>query len=201
MVKKHNDNEDEIQEEIQMTDDHTDTTDPELSDMEDAEENKLKTLRTKLKEADDKYRDVLEELQRNRADFLNAKRRLKEERVRDKDRTVIAHVEKLLPIYDSFFLAQLDKDTWEKADEKWRQGIEGIFSQLKNVFQSYNVEVFDPSGQLFDATKHDALAMVPVTDTALDHQILSVIQLGAELKRGDTTELIRPARVTVGELG
>ncbi len=200
MVKKQNENEDEILDDIEMTAEHTDTTDPELSDIEEAEENKLKTLRNKLKEAEDKNRDLMEELQRGRADFLNAKRRLEEERLRDKDRTTIAHVEKLLPIYDSFYLAQLDRDAWAKADDKWRLGFEGIYSQIKNLLSSYQVEVFDPSGQTFDPLRHEALAVIPVTDAAHNNQILSVIQLGAELKRGDTTELIRPARVTVGEL-
>jgi len=200
MVQKHNDNDDEMGDEIELTDDHTDTTDPELSDIEDAEENKLKALRSKLKDAEDKNRDLMEELQRNRADFLNAKRRLEEERLRDRDRTIISHVEKLLPIYDSFYLSQLDKEAWAKADDKWRQGIEGIYSHVKNLLAAYQVEIFDPSGLPFDAARHEALAMVPVTDPAADHQILSVIQLGAERKRGDATELIRPARVTVGEL-
>lgn len=200
MVKKQHEHDDEMEDEIEITDDHTDTIDPELSDIEDAEENKLKTLRNKLKEAEEKNRDIMEELQRNRADFLNAKRRLEEERLRDKDRTTISHIEKLLPIYDSFYLAMLDEETWSKADEKWRKGIEGIYSQIKNLLSGYQVEIFDPTGEPFDATKHEALAMVPVTDPTADHQVLSVIQLGAELKRGETTELIRPARVTVGEL-
>lgn len=199
MVKKQNENDYEIQDDIEMTDDYTDTTDPELSDIEDAEANKLKTLRTKLKEAEDKNRDLMEELQRSKADFLNGKRRLEEERLRDKARMTISHVDKLLPLCDSFYLAMLDRETWAKADEKWRKGVEGILSQLTSVLTGYGVMSFDPTGAQFDHNRHEALAQVPVTSEAENNQIMSVIQLGYEIEIGGNKELIRPARVTVGE--
>ncbi len=192
---------DEVQDDLEFTED-TDTTeasDPELSDIEDAEDNKLKTLKTKLKESEEKNRDLLEELQRSRADFLNGKRRLEDERARDKTRLTISHVEKLLPLCDSFYLAMLDKETWAKADEKWRKGVEGIASQLTSVMQSYKVTAFDPTGESFDHNRHEALAQVPVTDASHNNRVISVIQLGYEIEVDGNKELIRPARVTVGE--
>lgn len=192
---------DEVQDDLEFTEDTDtiETTDPELSEIEDAEENKLKTLKTKLQESEEKNRNLLEELQRSKADFLNGKRRLEEERVRDKGRSAISHVEKLLPLCDSFYLAMLDKETWAKADEKWRKGVEGILSQLNSVLASYRVTMFDPTGETFDHNRHEALAQVPVTDVAEDNQVLSVIQQGYEIDVDGNKELIRPARVTVGE--
>ena len=192
---------DEVQDELEITND-TDTTEvsePELSEIENEEENKLKTLKTKLKESEEKNRDLLEELQRSRADFLNGKRRLEDERARDKTRLTISHVDKLLPLCDSFYLAMLDKETWAKADEKWRKGVEGIASQLTSVMQSYKVTAFDPTGESFDHNRHEALAQVPVTDESHNNRVISVIQLGYEIEVDGNKELIRPARVTVGE--
>ena len=192
---------DEVQDDLEFTPD-TDTPDreePELSEIENDEDNKLKTLKTKLKESEDKNRDLLEELQRSKADFLNGKRRLEEERVRDKARMTISHVEKLLPMCDSFYLAMLDRETWAKADEKWRKGVEGILSQLTSVLTGYGVTSFDPTGTQFDHNRHEALVQIPVTDETQNNQVISVIQLGYEITINGTKELIRPARVTVGE--
>ncbi len=192
---------DKVQDELEITTDteHTDQSDPELFEIENDEDNKLKTLKTKLKDSEEKNRNLLEELQRSKADFLNGKRRLEEDRLRDKARLTISHVEKLLPMCDSFYLAMLDRETWEKADEKWRKGVEGIHTQLTSVLTSYGVTSFDPTGTQFDHNRHEALAQVPVTDEAQNNQVISVIQLGYEMEVNGTKELIRPARVTVGE--
>ena len=180
--------------------DMTDTTDIELDESEATDANKIKKLRTEVKEADAKYRDLHEELQRNKADFLNARKRLEEERVRERERAAITHIERLLPLCDSFFLAMQDTAALEASDPKWRRGIEGTYAQLKGIMDSYGITAYDPTGADFDPTRHEALSMVTVADTALNNKVISVIQQGYEQKRGDHTELIRPARVTVGEL-
>lgn len=192
---------DEVQEDFEITNDMTDidTTDPELIDIEDAEENKLKALRTKLKEAEEKTRNLHEELQRTKADFLNGKRRLEEERLRDRARAAISHIERLLPLCDSFYLATRDETQLAALNTKWRQGIEGTYSLLRGIISSYGITSYDPTGEQFDPNRHEALSMISVTDKEQDNRIISVIQQGYEQTQGDTTEIIRPARVTVGE--
>lgn len=197
-----NNNEDEVQDDIEITNDDTDTDtiDSELAEDELTDANKIKKLRDQLKEADAKYRDLHEELQRNKADFLNARKRLEDERLRDRERVAFNHIEKLLPLCDSFHLAMLDTKTLDTIDPKWRRGIEGIYSQMKGLMESYGVTAYDPTGMEFDPMRHEALSMIRVTDESQNHKIISVIQQGYEQKRGDTTEIIRPARVTVGEI-
>ena len=194
--KEHNPNQDDIE----ITNESSEILEPELEDVENTANQKIKILRDKLKETEAKLMDLREELQRSKADFLNAKRRLEEERLQDRKRTINKHIEKLLPICDSFYLAMLDKETWAKADEKWRQGIEGIYSQLMSLLNSYQVSPYDPTGEVFDHNRHEALAMVPVTEPKQNNHVLSVIQLGYEIINSDHTDIIRPARVTVGEL-
>jgi len=196
-------NNDEVQDDIEITNDDTDTTehiDTELIDDEATDANKIKQLRAEVKEADAKYRDLHEELQRTKADFLNARKRLEDERVRDRERVAFSHIEKLLPLCDSFHLAMMDTKTLDTIDPKWRKGIEGIYSQMKSLLESYGVTAYDPTGQEFDPIRHEALSMIKVTDETQNHKVITVIQQGYEQKRGDTTEIIRPARVTVGEI-
>ena len=193
---------DSVQDDIEITNDTTDTTDidTELEDAEATDANKIKTLRDKLKEADAKNRDLHEEVQRNKADFLNARRRLDEDRLRDRERVAFSHIEKLLPLCDSFHLAMMDTKTLDTIDPKWRRGVEGIYSQMKGLLESYGVTAYDPTGLEFDPNRHEALSMISVTDAAQNNKVITVIQQGYEQKRGDTTEIIRPARVTVGDV-
>ena len=197
-----NNNDDTVQDDIEITNDDTDTTeiDTELEDVEATDANKIKQLREKVKEAESKNRDLHEELQRSKADFLNARKRLEDERLRDRERVAISHIEKLLPLCDSFHLAMMNTTVLETVDPKWRQGIEGIYSQMKGLMESYGVTAYDPTGQEFDPTRHEALSMIAVADAAQNNKVITVIQQGYEQKRGDATEIIRPARVTVGEI-
>jgi molecular chaperone GrpE len=189
-----------IQPDESLTYDSPDTTDTELSDDEATAEQKLKALRTKLQEATEKNRELHEELQRTKADFLNARKRLEEDRLESRERDIVRHIEKLLPLADSFYLAMLDKAAWEKSDERWRKGIEGIHNQLQGILRGYGVSSFDPTGTTFDPIRHEAMSMISIADESQHNQVISVMQLGYIRTQGDTEEIIRPARVTVGEL-
>ena len=180
--------------------DTADVNDIELDESEATDANKIKTLRGKLLVAEARNRDLLEDSQRTKADFLNARRRLEEERLRDKERAAVTHIERLLPLCDSFFLAMQDKTALEASDPKWRRGIEGTYAQLKGIMDSYGIIAHDPTGEDFDPLKHEALSMIKVANPEENNKIITVIQQGYEQKRGDASELIRPARVTVGEM-
>ncbi len=197
MVNKNNDS--EIQDDSEITYDEQDTTDTELAEDERTAEQKLKDLRKKVADAEEAKRELHEELQRTKADFLNARKRLEDERLLDRKRALIGHIEKLLPLADSFYLARYDKEAWEKGDEKWRKGVEGIHQQLLGILNSYGVRSYDPTGSEFDPQKHEALSSVSVKNKEEHHRVLTVMQLGYELFDNDTTTIIRPARVTVGE--
>lgn len=173
--------------------------DIELADEEVTGANKLKQLRQKLQTSTEEKRQVMEDAAREKADFLNARRRLEGERALDRIRYTKKHIEALLPLADSFEMARSNKEAWEKADEGWRKGIEGIQTQLMKLIESYGVHVIDPIGVAFDPYKHEAIGMTPVTDKKLDHTVTNVLQKGYEIKVGDDMEVIRPARVTTGE--
>ncbi len=189
------------QEEIEITTDNTEPEfqDPDLTSVEENDKDIISSLKTKLKNSESEKRQILEDSQRLKADYLNARRRLDEDRERDKVRSIISHLDRLIPVYDSFEMAMANKTTWEKADENWRKGVEGIYAQLLTILTDYRVTTLNPLQETFDPKKHEALSTMPVTDTKDHDKVITVIQKGYELRNNDgTTELIRPARVIIG---
>lgn len=186
------------QDDVNITTEDLEITEPELEEVEEKQDSFNNTLRDKLKVCEAEKREILEESQRAKADFLNARKRLEEDRRRDKERVTIKHIEELIPLCDSFHMAMSNKDVWEKADANWRKGIEGINSQLQRILTNNRVSVIDPIGAEFDPYQHEALSTVPVEEDQ-NHKVVTVIQQGYVLKKeDDTTELIRPARVIIG---
>jgi len=105
----------------------------------------------------------------------------------------------MLPLCDSFQMAMSDKEAWEKADDNWRKGIEGIYSQLQSLLTTYSVKAIDAAGEKFDPRRHESLSTVPVTDEKDIDSVMQVIQTGYEVVKSDgEAELIRPARVIIG---
>lgn len=192
-----NENENEELEEI--TDENIETDELEIDEIEEQTAAKLKKMRDKLARCDEEKKQALDDLQRAKAEFLNARKRLEDERIRDRVRYKIAHTEELLPLCDSFQMAMSNVEVWEKADKAWRMGIEGINTQLMQILSSYGVKALDPTGESFDPYKHEAIGTEGVQDKEQDHKVLKVIQRGYEMTNGDKTEIIRPARVIIGE--
>ena len=179
-----------------------DTVSSDDIDLEDAEMqagDKIKKLRDKLKQCEADKLTNLEELQRAKADFLNARKRIKEDRIKDKKRTSVHFIEELLPLCDSFHMAMSNTEAWNNIDEVWRKGVESIFNQLQAVLQSHQVKTIDPTGEQFDPNLHDAMGNVPVDNEAQHHKVVSVVQPGYMMGDHGTTHIIRPARVMVGE--
>lgn len=195
MVNKYDTNDDEFE----VTDqEHHDAETLELEDEEEQGSDKLKQLRHKLQKNDEEKRHLLETMQRERADFLNARKRLEGERAQDRLRQTKRHVEALLPLCDSFEMAMRDK-AWEKADASWRKGIEGIHGQLNRLMESYGVKPIGTVGEAFNPHTHEAIGTAEVNEKKEHDTVVAVLQTGYEITQDGTTEVIRPARVTIGD--
>lgn len=192
-------NKNDFDENIIITND--DRSECDEHDPEKDEENataKFKKIREKLKLCEKEKMKILEDSQRARADFLNARRRIEEDRCRDQLRHKKKFIEDILPLCDSFEMAKGDKDAWDKIDKTWRAGIEGIYTQLSRLLESYDVRAIDPIGQEFDPQHHDAIGTAEVDDKEKCNKIVQVAQKGYEISFDGKTDLIRPARVTIG---
>lgn len=164
----------------------------EETELVEQEENALqaiKKIKQKLKECEKEKSQNLEDLQRAKADFLNSKKRLEQFSERQIERTTNDHIEKLLPLCDSFQMAMSNKKVWESVDQTWRTGIESIYGQLQALLKQYNVEVINPLGKKFDPVLHEAMSSTEPEA----NKVTEVLQYGYS-RNG---ELIRPAKVVL----
>ena len=160
---------------------------------EKKDKQKLKDLRSELKQAKAEAREHLTALQRARADYVNLKRELDEVKDVTKRKTTEKVLGDFLPVLDSFDMAMGNKQAWEAVDKNWRVGVEYIYSQLKTALENHGVEAIDQVGVDFDPMLHEPMETKETDDGSLDHKIERVIQKGYRM--GD--RVMRPARVVV----
>lgn len=173
-------------------------TDDSLDDSVIAEEHQgdtIKKLREKLKVAQAEAKQYLDGWQREKADFINIRRRddeTKSEFLKFAKEEIVSDI---LPVLDSFELATANKASWEGAPAEWRKGMESIFNQLQNTLERHGVKKIYPLGHAFDPKLHEAVSTALVNEKGEDHTVVQVLQTGYELGG----KVIRPARVIVGE--
>jgi molecular chaperone GrpE len=139
---------------------------------------------------------LIEMLQRERADFQNYRRRLESERAGDRERTRGELVHRLLPVLDELdrALAQTPPDL---AGNPWAQGVALTRRSLDDALAKLGVERFGAQGEPFDPTRHDALFYEERDDVREPH-ISQVIRPGYLLGG----RLLQAAQVSVlGPLG
>ena len=104
--------------------------------------------------------DVLTaDLQRVQADFENYKKRIAIERVELMNNAKLSVLSDLLPALDNFDRAATHLPE-HLASDPWAQGMSYVGTQLEQILDEMNVKKFDPTGQEFDATEHEALEYV-----------------------------------------
>ncbi len=156
---------------------------------EDGEGNTLsdsKRLKEKLKTAEEKAKEYLDNWQRAQADFVNLRKRDEEELKHSRLFAEASLIRELLPIVDSL----------EKAVEAGNKESEAILSQFMSVLKRLGVLSIEPLGELFDPNLHEAIKTEPTDKKELDHHISSVFQKGFSLNG----KVLRPARVSVYSL-
>ena len=138
--------------------------------------------------------DYLAALQRERAEFLNFKRRTTEEREAWLGLAAEALIRKVLALADDFDLA-VEHRSETGADEAWVEGITAIDRKLRLLLDSEGVTSIDASpGTAFDPREHEAVANVPGTGRP-GGEIVEELRRGYRLR----DRVIRPALVAVAE--
>jgi molecular chaperone GrpE len=183
--------------------------DPHEESAEDAEEfietneegeelsgkERFKKLQEKLKEAQAEKQRYLDNWQRDKAEFINVRKRDEESKNEFLKFAEQGIFEDLLPALDSFDTAISHKEAWEALPKEWRGGMEGVYNQLKNVFNKYEVVAFGAKGDAFDPNLHHSIGGMPVGDGDIDHTVAEVLQKGYLMKG----KVIRPALVKIFE--
>ena len=183
--------------EIENTENLNDDIKIELEETEFEEmsqNDKLKKLRTELKEAKKQSQEYLIGWQRERADFVNFKSEEEKRRKDCLDGMKLNLISDFFPVLDSFDMAFSNKDSWEKVDSAWRTGIEYIHTQFMNTLENYKISLIDTLGVKFNPNIHNPVERVSVENESQHDTVISIIQKGYQ--SGDT--VLRPAKVKVG---
>jgi molecular chaperone GrpE len=138
--------------------------------------------------------DFLAALQRERAEFMNFKRRTAEERDAMRGLAGEDLIRKVLALADDFDLA-VEHRPEGGVDESWVEGIAAIDRKLRQLLESEGVSPIDASpGIQFDPHEHEAVANVPGSGRA-GGEIVEELRRGYRLR----DRVIRPALVAVAE--
>jgi molecular chaperone GrpE len=138
--------------------------------------------------------EFLAALQRERAEFMNFKRRTAEERDATLGLAAESLIRKVLALADDFDLA-VEHRPEGGVDESWVEGIAAIDRKLRQLLESEGVSPIDASaGIQFDPHEHEAVANVPGTGRP-GGEIVEELRRGYRLR----DRVIRPALVAVAE--
>jgi molecular chaperone GrpE len=134
----------------------------------------------------DEYLDLA---RRSQADFENYRKRAAKEAVAAGQRAKSGLVRELLPVVDNLERALASA---QDGEQHLAEGVRLVHSELIAVLERNGVEQFDPKGESFDPSYHEALS-TRSEDGAGPGLVLDVIEKGY---RSNGT-VLRPARVVV----
>ncbi len=149
-----------------------------MEDESEAPEALVKKLKEKIKILEKEKQENLDGWQRERADFVNYKKRSDQEKI-----DVIKYsnenlVSEIIPVLESFEMAFSNKEAWEKIDKNWRVGVEYIHTQLIKVLGDYGFKEMNPIGEKFDPKFHVAEEVIETTEKEKDGIISGVKKIG-----------------------
>ncbi|MEX0673099.1 MAG: nucleotide exchange factor GrpE [Candidatus Paceibacterota bacterium] len=159
-----------------------------------AKKDKTAKLKEKLKHCEKEKQQYLDSWQREKAEFLNARKRDEEAKKQAVNFAREDVIISLLPVLDSFEMAFADTKAYNDTPEQWRIGVEQIHAQLLTALESHNVKQISPEGQPFDPAYHEAVDQTLVHEKEKDNTIVEVVQKGYSMN----DRVIRSAKVKVG---
>lgn len=155
---------------------------------------KSKTAGPSVEDLQRERDEYLAALQRERAEFLNFKRRTAEERDAMYGVASEGLIRKVLGLADDFDLA-VEHRPVGGVDESWVEGIAAIDRKLRQLLESEGVSSVDASpGLRFDPREHEAVVNVPGTGRR-GGEIVEELRRGYRLR----DRVLRPALVAVAE--
>jgi molecular chaperone GrpE len=130
----------------------------------------------------------LELAQRTQAEFENFRKRATRDIAQAGQRAKANLVRELLPVVDNLERALA---TANPEEDHLAEGVRLVHVELINTLERNGIQAFDPAGEQFDPTVHEAISMREGENGS--GIVLDVVEKGYRL--GDN--VIRPARVVV----
>jgi molecular chaperone GrpE len=135
--------------------------------------------------------ELLDLLRRERADFVNYRQRVQQERAGERQLARAGLVEQLLPILDDLDRA-LERLPDELDENPWARGVALSRDRLRRAFEEVGLSRMGQVGEAFDPAIHEAL-FYDVRPDQDDRRVVQVVQPGYRLGN----RLLRPAQVGV----
>lgn len=108
-------------------------------------------------EFEQKIAELIDDLQRTRADFENYRKRSESERTMARESGQASAILRLLPVIDNIERA-IAYIPVELADNTWVQGVAGLVKNLEKSLDSLNLKRIEATpGTAFDPEIHDAI--------------------------------------------
>lgn len=172
-----------------------DASDIVMDEESEAPEALVKKLKEKIKLLEKEKQENMDGWQRERADFMNYKKRVEQEKLEVIKYANESLLEEITQVLDSFEMAFSNKEAWEKVDKNWRVGVEYIHTQLLKILDENNFKTMDPIGSKFDPAFHIAVEHIITDDEKKDGIITEVKKKGYILN----DRVMKPAQVVVAE--
>ncbi len=157
---------------------------------------KLAKLKEKIKVLEAEKSEYMNGWQRERADFVNFKKRAEEEK---KEYIKFANenlLEEMLTVLESFDMAFMNKEQWNAVPENWRVGVEYIHSQFVKILDENGLKEFVPKiGDKFNVKEQIAEEVTPVEKESEDGLIKEIKKKGYTMNG----KIIIAPKVVVGE--
>ena len=159
----------------------------------------LEAARKEAEEAHRQADEYLAGLQRERAEFVNYRRRASEEREQSLGLASESLLLKVVALADDFDRAieampnEL-RSSGEPRTNAWSDGIVAIDRKLRTLLESEGVRVMEALGRAFDPREHEEVANVPGTGRP-EGEVVAEVQRGYRLR----DRVLRPALVAVSQ--
>ena len=173
-------------------------TNPQMEDM-NTDENIAGTthLNESLSGEDEQLKEELQtqmdKYLRLFAEFDNFKKRSARENIELRQTAGKEIITSLLDVLDDMDRAERQLQTAGNIDQV-KEGIQLVFSKLRNTLQSKGLKAMQSIGTDFDVEKHEAITEVPVQDEKQKGKVIDEVQKGYYLN----DKIIRFAKVVVG---
>jgi len=156
------------------------------SKKKDKADEKIQELGEKLDEMNDKYLRLFSE-------FDNFRKRTQKEKLELFKTASEDVMVAMLPVLDDFQRAMKTAED-NGIDKNFLEGIELIYSKLKNTLNQKGLEPMDVMGKEFDTDFHEAITNIPAPSPDMKGKVVDVTENGYMLN----DKVIRFAKVVVG---
>lgn len=153
----------------------------ENNEVETKENDELGTMKQELDETTDRLKRIM-------AEFENYKKRSNKEREMLYNSLLADIVSSFLPVIDNLEKAL----SVETQDENYKQGIELVLKQFKDVLAKFGVEEIKTVGETFDPEVHEAVSSIQ-DETKGEKEIVQEFRKGYKIG----TKVVRHSMVVV----